>query len=294
MIRSRKLALFLSTELIIAIIIITSLFAVVISGSLHGIKIYKIYKISKEYSEYSRAIVNFKYTYGYYPGDLAISDMNLDLNDTILKSNLQNVLTGLPNSYSNMFIYPQTGHIDGRKSQLAFQQLIVGKFLEIKINQKYSISSQCEPFNANIGNTIPKSSFADYSSFSIGIDYSNLDSSSNNNPKDSILYNNAIYPSLIGKVRLIFYRYTSTNTCVVSTSSGEIGVLTSEMAHMLDDKIDDGFPLEASGIIFSENYTGLNGNGCIDNGSGDITKAKYIPSSSDTGLKDCIITFVIK
>jgi len=282
--KNNKSGMFLSIELVSVLVIVATLLAGTTAGIVSLIKQFKAYKIIQEYTKFSKAITSFKGVYGFYPGDLDISDLTGSLNNPTLKANQELISSYSPASYSALFTTSHTNHISILKSQLAFPQLSKAGFVDNEVN-----IAKCN--NTNLG--FPIADFSNQAAWVIGMDSINTSITDNNMPKSSAIYDNLVYSNFSNKPRLILFGYKNLSTCVIDTNAGNAGVVSADIAFIVDDKIDDGKPVSSYGIVHADAQISQNSCKITLTGGETVLDFDYQDSSNYSSNSACIMTFLV-
>ncbi len=309
--RNKKKGLFLSVELIVVVIILALIVAIVVAGMGHLLKMYKIYRMSKDISMYSEAILSFKNTYEYFPGDVPSASLTGVLNNTTLKANIVKIEaeavaanSGVSATYDKAF---GNGRISPAKGMTSFASLAIAGLIPVNgLDITTAITSVSAPgmdFSKQAKWTAPIASFDKSLFWSILMDVSTAET---NYVKGSVVYN-SVFPSYAddfsGNPRLVLAKYTDapSGTSVSRIdNTAAFGALAANIAAALDAKIDDGLPL--SGRMISEDIVATGGKGCLGVAlpatpvllDFTTTSNKYKRNAATDSLQSCLVTVVVQ
>lgn len=331
MIRSRKkLALFLSIETVGVIIIITAISALIIAGIAHLFKMYKVYQISSDISKFSEAVINFKITYKFFPGDLPKSKLTGSLASSVFnqaaETSLMNGITGTAavspscpgsetitpgtpptcsgggtysagsSAVSAIASLPQGRILRQAGAVFAFRQLALAKLISFPINvtkntTKVKAAADCGPFH-DFAVTDKILPLASWDDALAWTIGSDTES-----PKASIIQLDSALVKLWGssRPRLILFRHGALTTdadCVIDLTVADksIGSLSPNIATEVTMKLSDGLPSSTKSTIIIENYQ--NDNSCTSLPSGKTAAAdRFLNSSNDdSGENGCVLS----
>lgn len=232
----KKYGLMISVELIIAMIIISSLVTIVGIAGKSMLDSAKISRISADLSTYKDSMKNFYELYGYFAGDVVANNNFVKLSTGAVNANITKVEQSCSGNECKM----GNGILNERKAILTFQQLAASGFLSNQvIDTGFALNA------SGILNTVAQNYFtAIDAKFLPGLrGFSNatvLPIIKNENGK------NVLYMVAFGAKN-----YHGGGEFLVASPNVSNGAISATILNELDFKIDDGSPL--TGIVRAEN-----------------------------------------
>lgn len=291
-------------EIVIALVIMLGLIAIVTTAGIRMLKSADITQLISERKMYSEAISEFYDIKKRLPGDVPLSEMQGDLNIVAAKNNITKVISETPSSQE---IIMMSKIITGRKGMLAFQQMgLAGLIPTQNLDVNYQIqstngclNSSTENFSSIRNKLLPTSKYSKNIVWIMSAD-SDLYPALQYGPKNSVIYNSSLYSRFTSKPRLTLFMASNyigngITDCYVDVNNATAGfmgsgAISADISAEIDLKIDDGKPSYFGGSFVAENDQ--NGNGCTTTES-DISQRQYLKNSDQSGLKSCILTFLV-
>jgi len=281
-------------EVLIVLIITASIMSLSLIAGKRALKSLDLTRIISESQNLSKAVIEFYQIKNYIPGDVPLADLTADLSTNPIPKNTITVNNECSTTQCTM----GTGHVTGRKSILAFQQMSKVGLINMIDETVAVVTSDSSLYSSMKNKLIPSSKYNKNAAWLIGMD--SISHTTKLSPQNSVLYNLELYKIFQSKPRLILFAasnygysdsiYREINVANTQSKFMGSGSVNANLANEVDIKIDDGIP--NSGFVIGENDQGTNGFGCTDT-SVSILSRKYLDSDSNLAKKSCIMTFLI-